>query len=273
MLVKIEEIQDPGLTLEQPIERRVLESALLDSEGFRLVSSTPLKAFFHKVSGQVHVKGAFTASVLCPCLRCTREVTVEVPVTFSLRMIRDVPKEPKEDSSRGADASRGERPTSRGRGADKLGAQKLGAQNLEAQNPGAQNPGAQNPGAQNPGARKPGSGAGGVDGRRGRRPIHGAPQSPAVRGLPEDDEAADFAASFELDEVDAEPFDGKTIELDPIIREQVLLALPVTVLCREGCKGLCSTCGQDLNEQECGHSASKHIDVRLAKLKDIKLKN
>jgi uncharacterized protein len=89
----------------------------------------------------------------------------------------------------------------------------------------------------------------------------------------EDDEQAEMAASFELNEIDAEPFDGKTIDLDPIVREQVLLALPVTVLCRDDCKGLCPTCGQDLNERDCGHSEKQQIDVRLAKLKDIKLKN
>ncbi len=89
----------------------------------------------------------------------------------------------------------------------------------------------------------------------------------------EDDGAADVAASFELDEIDAEPFDGKTIDLDPVVREQVLLALPVSVVCREDCRGLCATCGQDLNEQDCGHGQVKEVDVRLAKLKDIKLKN
>ena len=70
--------------------------------------------------------------------------------------------------------------------------------------------------------------------------------------------------------MDAEPFDGKTIDLDPIIREQVLLALPVSVLCREDCKGLCTVCGEDLNEKDCG-CERKVVDVRLAKLKDIKL--
>jgi uncharacterized protein len=89
----------------------------------------------------------------------------------------------------------------------------------------------------------------------------------------EDDEEAEVAASFELDEIDAEPFDGKTIELDPIIREQVMLALPLSVLCKDECKGLCAVCGQDLNEQDCGHAGMKEVDVRLAKLKDIKLKN
>lgn len=78
------------------------------------------------------------------------------------------------------------------------------------------------------------------------------------------------AGTFDLDQVDAEPFDGKTIDLDPIIREQLLLALPVSVLCREDCQGLCTVCGQDLNEKDCG-CERKVVDVRLAQLKDIKL--
>lgn len=87
---------------------------------------------------------------------------------------------------------------------------------------------------------------------------------------PEDDGDGDRAGTFMLDEVDAEPFDGKTIALDPIVREQLLLALPVAVLCGNDCKGLCMVCGQDLNEKECG-CERKVVDVRLAKLKDIKL--
>jgi uncharacterized protein len=90
-------------------------------------------------------------------------------------------------------------------------------------------------------------------------------------GAPEDDGRTLHAGSFELDQVDAEPFNGKTIDLDPVVREQVLLALPVSVLCREECKGLCATCGQDLNEKDCGHGQVKAIDPRLAKLKDLKL--
>lgn len=202
MLVKIEEIQEPGLELKQPIERKVLEGALSESEGFSLVAPGTLEVSFRKVSGQVHVKGSFTAQVSCPCRRCTKDVKLEVPVAFSLRMIREQPKEEDDED-------------------DEVPA-------------------------------KP---------------------SRKRRQQKDDDEQALEAASFELDEIDAEPFDGKTIDLDPIVREQVLLALPVTVLCREDCKGLCSTCGGDLNEQDCGHSAKKEIDVRLAKLKDIKLKN
>lgn len=98
-----------------------------------------------------------------------------------------------------------------------------------------------------------------------------AKKKPSRSSRKEDDGEAAVAASFELDEIDAEPFDGKTIDLDPVVREQVLLALPVSVLCREDCKGLCPTCGQDLNEKDCGHGKVKEVDARLAKLKDIKL--
>lgn len=102
-------------------------------------------------------------------------------------------------------------------------------------------------------------------------PEHESKHARKRREKKEDDGQAELAASFELDEIDAEPFDGKTIDLDPVVREQVLLALPVTVVCKEDCKGLCAECGQNLNEQDCGHGKLKEVDVRLAKLKDIKL--
>jgi DUF177 domain-containing protein len=72
----------------------------------------------------------------------------------------------------------------------------------------------------------------------------------------EGDEAEDGkgerAGSFDLEDADEEAFDGKTIDLDPILREQVLLALPMDVVCKDDCKGLCPMCGQNLNEKQCG---------------------
>lgn len=41
------------------------------------------------------------------------------------------------------------------------------------------------------------------------------------------------------------------IDLDELVREQVLLALPIRLLCRDDCRGLCPTCGGDLNEKPC----------------------
>jgi len=86
----------------------------------------------------------------------------------------------------------------------------------------------------------------------------------------EDDERSGRAGSFSLEDADLDWFDGKTIDFDPILREQLLLALPMQVLCREECRGLCSVCGQDLNVKSCGCEL-KASDPRLAKLKDIKI--
>jgi uncharacterized protein len=76
--------------------------------------------------------------------------------------------------------------------------------------------------------------------------------------------------SFDPKEADEEVFDGKIIDLEPIVREQVLLALPMNAVCREECRGLCAQCGQNLNEKQCGCEA-KFVDPRLAALKNIKL--
>jgi len=76
--------------------------------------------------------------------------------------------------------------------------------------------------------------------------------------------------SFTLERADEELFDGKVIDLEPIVREQVLLALPMSAVCREDCSGLCVKCGQNLNEKKCGCETT-FVDPRLAALKNIKL--
>ncbi len=89
-------------------------------------------------------------------------------------------------------------------------------------------------------------------------------------GEGEDDEEAPVAGTFDLEDVDVDTFDGKTIDLDPIVREQLMLALPVAVVCREDCRGLCTNCGQNLNEKVCGCD-TRAPDPRWEKLKEIKL--
>jgi uncharacterized protein len=86
----------------------------------------------------------------------------------------------------------------------------------------------------------------------------------------EDDGGPARVGSFDLSDADAELFNGRTIDLDPILREQVLLALPMNVVCREDCKGLCPSCGRDLNEGPC-QCESQTGDPRLAVLRNIKL--
>jgi uncharacterized protein len=85
-----------------------------------------------------------------------------------------------------------------------------------------------------------------------------------------DDESEGPSASFDLGGVDQETYHGKEIDLGPALREQVLLALPPSPLCTEECKGLCPTCGADLNERDCGHRPES-TDPRWQALKDIQL--
>jgi uncharacterized protein len=47
------------------------------------------------------------------------------------------------------------------------------------------------------------------------------------------------------------PLLGDQLDLEPLARDAVLLELPLAPLCREGCLGLCPTCGANLNEGSC----------------------
>jgi uncharacterized protein len=60
------------------------------------------------------------------------------------------------------------------------------------------------------------------------------------------------------------------IDLDPLVAEQILLQIPMKVLCREDCKGLCPHCGISLNQHSCQCYAER-IDSRLAVLKKLKV--
>jgi uncharacterized protein len=59
------------------------------------------------------------------------------------------------------------------------------------------------------------------------------------------------------------------IEVDQLVAEQIFLALPVKVLCREDCKGICPGCGANLNEEACLCKAGG-TQSPFAKLKLIK---
>jgi uncharacterized protein len=47
--------------------------------------------------------------------------------------------------------------------------------------------------------------------------------------------------------------DDLNIDFETIIREYLLLEIPYSPVCRPNCKGLCSVCGQNLNDKNCGH--------------------
>lgn len=200
MLVKIEQIKETGLQLNEPIGLNLLGEALGgdgagDDTGFRATAPSSLKASLKKVSGGVLLEGQFTANVTSPCKRCLGDVEVKVPVSFTLNL---VPK----------------------------------------------------------------------------ALVHGDDYLKDDESLMEKKERTqgEVGGSFELDDADQEVFDGKVIDLDPIVREQLLLALPMGTVCREDCKGLCPQCGINRNEAKCSCD-TKPVDPRLAALKNIKLDN
>ncbi|MBW1810748.1 MAG: DUF177 domain-containing protein [Deltaproteobacteria bacterium] len=63
-------------------------------------------------------------------------------------------------------------------------------------------------------------------------------------------------------------YEGDNIDLTKILREQIILALPMYPRCKEDCRGLCSACGANLNERECGCNRGE-IDPRWAALKTV----
>ncbi len=65
--------------------------------------------------------------------------------------------------------------------------------------------------------------------------------------------------------------DRTAIDLSTLTRDALLIELPVRVLCREDCQGLCATCGADRNVTDCGHLQDPLPDHRWSALADLDL--
>lgn len=63
-------------------------------------------------------------------------------------------------------------------------------------------------------------------------------------------------------------YSGKDIDFGEHLRELLILTVPIKVLCQEDCKGLCSHCGQNLNEGTCS-CKNEQIDPRWEKLREL----
>lgn len=78
-------------------------------------------------------------------------------------------------------------------------------------------------------------------------------------GFDRDAEAGDYAV-----------YEGDEVDLSPLIREELLLALPTRPLCREDCRGLCPRCGANLNQGDC-RCPEPAGDPRLAPFRSLKI--
>lgn len=69
----------------------------------------------------------------------------------------------------------------------------------------------------------------------------------------------------ELDDEEASRVEGELIDLEPVLRDAVVLDLPFTPLCRPDCPGLCPKCGLRLATDP-AHNHAEAIDARWASL-------
>ena len=70
---------------------------------------------------------------------------------------------------------------------------------------------------------------------------------------------------------EAYPFEGEFINLLPLVHDAVLLELPIAPLCRPDCRGLCPTCGIELNEEQC--DCRPEVDSRWATLDALRFED
>jgi uncharacterized protein len=70
------------------------------------------------------------------------------------------------------------------------------------------------------------------------------------------------------DETDVAFYEGDGVSLEDVLREQIVLALPIKLVCKEDCQGLCPVCGENWNLREC-ECERKPVDVRWTALKEL----
>ena len=81
--------------------------------------------------------------------------------------------------------------------------------------------------------------------------------------------ARDEEVRLKLDDTEMAFFEGDGLFLADVLAEQVNLSLPMKVICRSDCRGLCPHCGANLNQEEC-RCESHAADPRLAPLARLK---
>ena len=62
--------------------------------------------------------------------------------------------------------------------------------------------------------------------------------------------------------------DGYYLDVDKMLYNEILVGWPTKVLCSEDCKGICSVCGQNLNEGICD-CEDTGLDPRMSVVRDL----
>ena len=85
------------------------------------------------------------------------------------------------------------------------------------------------------------------------------------------DRSADMNESDDdrVEELDEQPYlYGYNLDVDQLVCNELLLSLPMKVLCREDCKGICNRCGTNLNYGTCDCD-TRALDPRMSVIQDI----
>lgn len=76
---------------------------------------------------------------------------------------------------------------------------------------------------------------------------------------------------LEANDLEVGCYHNDRIDLEPMIIEQAILQLPIRTICREGCRGLCPVCGNNLNRDACEHELHTKAESPFAVLKNLKV--
>lgn len=79
---------------------------------------------------------------------------------------------------------------------------------------------------------------------------------------------AQHAVELSEDDLNLSVFEGAVIDVDSLVREELLLAAPDQVLCHQDCQGICPTCGVDRNTAACDCETAQ-VDPRWAGLREL----
>jgi len=82
-------------------------------------------------------------------------------------------------------------------------------------------------------------------------------------------EASGVENEIDQEAIEVGFYEGNGLELNDVLREVVLLALPMRVVCSEACKGFCPVCGRNRNQTDCGCHVDS-IDDRWSKLRSFR---
>ena len=81
-----------------------------------------------------------------------------------------------------------------------------------------------------------------------------------------DTESDAYDQSEDLDENNY--IDGYSLDVEQLVYNELLVGWPTKILCSEDCKGICSVCGQNLNEGSCDCEDTS-LDPRMSVIRDL----